>query len=815
MVGREGLEELIEESLRQKPVFESSSTGSAVKKEKKKRNWNITDKLAPLAVALANAGLAAPGNPIYAAPIIGSATYFLADRVFNQASRSKNIVRDYVGHVGEGRSFDVIFEQKLPLSFLFGALNYVNLSSNAAESGELSPFTSTGNTYLDYLKIQQDLTPEIALSVINGFGAYYILSKFQKVLGSEGMSGILNKALAASYRSIRKPHLAIKYLRGTTSLPHSKEKEVLAMLQLGDAHMDLDQIPEAVSVYKKMLVAASRDDDVTGASDWLVRRKSSHDDYASDVYSQLQRAMHYFVDGNLEGAHSVLTDVVREDPENRQLRRMKALFFEATGNNEQANLEMRIYGQLLRRDQGLTYKLLGESRNEVLIPQDETEPMPDVFIKRNTNPSSLEEEVANIQAFSQELPGRLPKVVGQGSEGNYHDIMVESLGTATMTQKAANNMLTLSDIKSVIDLFVDVIAAGERLRARGALNVSEPILADTYSYVMTEAVSRGGDEPVVPNFFETEDGRLSIYFARRLTDLYMAATETFNDVEFSPEYYGTITEGAIALDSILASDQSLNFVYTDFTPRNVLFSDLAGPVSGKIDWESVKIMPAVLELVNIIEFRQLDLQQVPYDQAIEHFIKKFQQEMGVGINRKHFDRLYHAAAVQRHLELIGYRGRDAASNPENLQDQIYHYVSARTHLFDLINQLPKEWKPHYEEPLRNMLGALEKTPILSDAELQRDMEARTRPTNSSERYNFSRMRTKEYWGRVARELSWNYIKKSSTTPTKKPHLPGPNLGMGIFAIGIPTIILSASIYTVLSYEAAKIVMPSLPPLIIP
>ncbi len=740
------LEGLIEESLRQTPSFEKtaiSDNDPASAKVRRSTRQKFRENALPIAIATGNAALSAIESPLYEAAAIGAVTYLLLHATLKFAKSDKRIKQQDLAITlarPAAVRFNDIRSYKVWASAIAGMVTWVAVAAD--EIFGLPPQAQNGaeEFYLELAKQFPSLATETSIGIAAGFGTYVALSGLERLLHPETL-----KALAPK---------SVKRLEQIAFAQHSKEGETSVLLQLGDKYLAAGHEAEAIRAYKRMLKAAARKDTDTGLSDWLTLGKrfqeygkgTSDNPAISATYLKIQQVMHSFVAGNLAQANGTLTELVSAEPENRQLRRLRALFYEATGHVGPAGLEMRIYEGLLRRDPALSFKAVGESRNEVLIPNDETTQMPDVYVKRGKSMASLEDEVNNIKAFSQEIPGRVPKVIRRWSDGERHFISIESLGSHTMLQRAISGKLTRQDMREVVDLLLDVIASGRKLELEGKIKLINPTRKLQYVYSSAEdpagaeVMERLGIERVQPNFSE-ETG--SSYFAHRLIDIFLVKTQAYNGVVFPDEFIKAVIGGALVInDTILKYANGLWFTYSDFTHRNIMFNGLSGGVAGKIDWESLKLLPVLFELVNIFEFYHQNMDSHSHTELTEYFLTGLEKKVGVKADIRAFNWLYRFIAVQRHLELIGYMSRDAATNESYVQAQAYDYLMAKSHLLGAQLSSTNQGK----DILNAMLAAFDSTPILKDAKLQKELELKARRELGPDlAHTVHEMGQKSYW----------------------------------------------------------------------
>ncbi len=807
--GNQSLEELIEQSLSQTLSFDTALAVLQQRgKEKPSLQQRIFEKI-PAAAAVANAALSIPGNPVYTPAAVGAVTYFLSGKAAKIAAGDKRAKHEKTGSDTPSTIYNRLFTFKPYFTTVSLATAFAGSVGYDLHRRQIDLGSGFSDFYSGLFQQLPNLTSEVAFSLVNGLGAYVLLSGLERVLHYESLATAAHIVAAKFDKIIRKPKKAISHLERLANVPHSKEKEVAILLKLGDACLEAGENAEAMNAYKRMLRAAARNDESAGVSDWLVKRVGKNNIHGSSdedvTYTKVQRAMHEFANRNVATANSLLTQAVAAEPRDRQLHRVRALFFEATKNEAAADLEMRIYSQLLRHDPNLAFTAVGESRNEVLV-----DPDGDVYIKRSINKASLDEEVENITAFSRELPGMLPRVIRQGFDGQHHYIELESMGSATMLQKALKGTLTYQDVKSVLDLLVKVLIAGEKLAREGKIRTRDPVSEQTY-YLTIAAVpsvakelSELGVNPELPN---VESG-VPLYFANRITDLFMARIQVSNGVEFDYDYTRKVMEGAAALSIMFMADKSLLGVYTDFTQRNIIFDSLSGNLAGKVDWESVKMLPWLFEVVNIMEFYGPHIAPATSTELFNYVISRIEKGKNVRINRKLLGQRYKAVRPLRHLELCGYRGRDAESNPDNMRAHVFDYLLAKICLFDAIRAVPKELK-QLKPSLEAMLEALEKTPILKDGKLQQEIELELRHhIVPSIPYLLHEAMQGSYWREFFR-LSPKSLANEILHRKKSPYKDSGFALPATFFIGLPSTMAAIAAYVPLSYAAMQKIMPNL------
>lgn len=706
------IESVIEESLKATPLF---SDRNFLQDEK-----TLADRLVPVLVATSATFLSIPGTQLYVPIAVGAATFVLAKQAW--AFRQHNLrVRQQggitAGHAEAPEMFNRLFSAKPYISLIGAALGF---SAGTIASGKVKAYG--WEAYADAAKNIQSLTPEIAYSLATGLGTYVIFGGLERALHPETVKTARSLLSHNAQRKLHNYSQAAASLEAIAQIPHSKEKEAALMLLLGDARLSARRPTEALLAYKAMLTAASREDGLAGISDWVIQAKPEgfsellgEPNDLEQMCTEIGKAMHMVAERNYSAADAALARSIRKNPGNRHLHRMRALLMEATGNHEIATAAMKAYQGILLRDPTVSFRILGESRNEVLVPIDEAEPMPDLYIKRSDSKNSIDEEVKNLEAFSRELPGKIPKVLRTGFDGTKHYVVLESLGHTTLHQRAIAGKLSFSDAKATIDLLLAVIAAGEKLGRLGKINIRESANEPRYTYTMSgNAAAKPflGNDDAMPNI---QDG-INFYFGHRILDLFALRVMASNGVHFDDEYFYQLGRGAVALS--LTLDPTIFSTYSDFTRKNIICGEYAGNVKGKADFENIRRLPAFFELVNILEFYSPTFADVPHEFFFNYFRRRFDALKGVAVNPDIRRTQYEACAVLRNLELVGYRSRDTATNPDNLRAQVYHHLMARNHLESVARKAPERLRL----PMREMLKTLNTRPIMPDASLQRELE---------------------------------------------------------------------------------------------
>jgi hypothetical protein len=114
--------------------------------------------------------------------------------------------------------------------------------------------------------------------------------------------------------------------------------------------------------------------------------------------------------------------------------------------------------------------------------------------------------------------------------------------------------------------------------------------------------------------------------------------------------------------------------YKDANPRNWLVEDDGTVVA--IDFEHRMRLPVVFDLVSLLEFSSVPVPNLIRDRVISHYLTEFYSNNKSPV--KKFTEHYNIAALQRHLELAGYRARD-----RDAKAVAFHIDRAQAYAFGL------------------------------------------------------------------------------------------------------------------------------------
>ncbi len=140
------------------------------------------------------------------------------------------------------------------------------------------------------------------------------------------------------------------------------------------------------------------------------------------------------------------------------------------------------------------------------------------------------------------------------------------------------------------------------------------------------------------------------YYTNRLQTVF--ANQLAARVELTSELRNELDKAGYRVHCELADAQ--RGWYKDANPRNWLVEDNGKVVA--IDFEHRSLLPVQLDLVSLFEFGKASLNDNEREMMLEHYLRVLARKKPV--DREHFRAQYDAAALQRHLELAGYRARD-------------------------------------------------------------------------------------------------------------------------------------------------------------
>ncbi len=684
------LEAMINESLAQKPSFQNGRPFD------KKPGKPLLDFLLPASAAAATAALSFPGNPFYTPPAVGAITYMLTDKAVGLLRESGNFKGESLP-LATSNLYNRVLRIFKPVFSAAAVLSALAFSSTQASGSQT----------------EGSISPELAYAAVSGISAYIVLSGLERVLHSQSLSTTVHLLGARWNRARGQPEKEASHLEQISNVPHSKEKEASLLLRLGNSYLEAGQGIQAIDTHKRFLRSSGREDTSAGPSDWLIRANSN----SNAPEGSVQKAMHEYFHGELESANATLAQAAANEPKNRQLHVIRALFFRATGNDALADRELLIYERLV---QG--YEPFGKTRNIVSVPKDDSSLAPELFAKGSAKRVTLEEELDTITALSGEPPlrpiGQLPPIIETRERGGNLEAVLGSIGDANLKQKTLAGMLTEGDLKKTMDLLVNTTLSLYGLYKQGKIKVHEPMLAETYTYQFGDMLKELGMEATHPNIVNGQ----TLYFSHWINDVFILGVQRYNGINFTDKFSQAVFNGVLALSSKLLEEPRLNLPYSDFTYPNIIVSSTPGDVTGKADFEQIRILPFLLEMVNVLEMYQPNLAQGQFNELFEYALKNLGYGLGQSLDTRVLGKRYHSAATIRHLGLIGYRSRDSVSNPQDVKAQAYHYLMAKMHLADAIGTVERPERA----ALKEMQEQIESTPILNDERQQREIELEIR-----------------------------------------------------------------------------------------
>ncbi len=191
-----------------------------------------------------------------------------------------------------------------------------------------------------------------------------------------------------------------------------------------------------------------------------------------------------------------------------------------------------------------------------------------------------------------------------------------------------------------------------------------------------------------------EEGSLGIeevlespdYFSGRVADIFGAQVPDLKSAERIMQNYWPIENVLNSLPRELYSDRNLKNNLESLMPR-------ANTLPLFTDFEGLRFLPPQIELVNLLEFYAPYLNGRQISDFLHFYVKEAGRE-GILFDEPSFLEGYKYAAVQRHIELCGYRIRDAGSGPgEDAKAAYFHLKRAG----EYIKSICKESKDPLEK----------------------------------------------------------------------------------------------------------------------
>lgn len=345
----------------------------------------------------------------------------------------------------------------------------------------------------------------------------------------------------------------------------------------------------------------------------------------------------------------------------------------ATGNKERAEgwWELALWGQVtLFEDR---FRKVGESRNEVLVFDTElqvlTPPycrgiylrenhvMRNFFVKRSAGGGNISEEFDTTSRFFSVLGNLVAQPVAMTTVAGREYLATKTAGAETLTRalpKLSKRQRT-KKLEEAAKLLARIHAAAQGLEARGELRLAD-VAKDNQDYYLRR---------IEDILFHYDDKDATI-------------TVEEQDRQTIRENYDAITRGL---------DRLPTEYYKDHTLQNIVVNYFGELVA--IDFEGKKKLPPQIDLVTLLEFGAEYINDRQRRKIISTYLQEKEKLTGRMQDFEAFMQAYPCAAVQRHLELIGYRSRDVVGViesgqteriDEEFQRRNYHLEKAEEHI---------------------------------------------------------------------------------------------------------------------------------------
>ena len=278
---------------------------------------------------------------------------------------------------------------------------------------------------------------------------------------------------------------------------------------------------------------------------------------------------------------------------------------------------------------GFTYETVGEYRNEVLrcaVDSPDAEALANLlFFKKSKNPDNLQREFRNLEYFNEFFKGRVTQPIALIEQDDGIASVMFSAGKKNLFQRIIEEGCDVEEKKRLLYGAADFLA---QIHVVGTQAKEELDLGDT--------INEG-------------------YFIERINSVFIdqsrehGTSYDVNEISRLLQNYYVIDDHLIVLERDF---------YKDANPMNWIDSRLGIQA---IDFEGDKLLPCQLDLVSLFEFGENYISRVELDKALEKYVKQKEKLTRKSIDMDEFKLSYHYAAVQRHIELAGYRTRDIST----------------------------------------------------------------------------------------------------------------------------------------------------------
>lgn len=398
-------------------------------------------------------------------------------------------------------------------------------------------------------------------------------------------------------------------------------------------------------------------------------------------------------DSSLKAADALFRMAVQSFREGLIGHVARAAFLRKTRRQASADLEVKISAEIIMKGNPELVEVTEESRNEVFFSGN-------LALKRNKDPEPLRGELSLLERLRGELGQSIIYPLPIYKIGDFYYSLSER-GPETLLELMRQRKARFEDFAQAITLMAKIQKFAMKLYDNGELNFDDAILRVDITKPET------------------------LYFSGRRRRA-IEQIERFNGVKLPESYKDSIIKGMAFVDAELAPISKVLTMYSDRGPKNWL-KQLFGQIQA-LDFEpkSLKLLPPQMDLVNLLEFAEY-LTPQHRQRLIDLYIREFEKEHCIKIDRQEFNRKYEFAGLQWHYERLIYNPEEAAKAkaPERQEakkrEQIYHLAKAREHLDKIIE---REYVKKDDLPAALRAGEELKRPVFADiTEWQRLEEA--------------------------------------------------------------------------------------------
>jgi thiamine kinase-like enzyme len=328
---------------------------------------------------------------------------------------------------------------------------------------------------------------------------------------------------------------------------------------------------------------------------------------------------------------------------------LTAALLEAIGENPYDMYERAISEKI--HEQGLSLEIYNESRNKVHIVRMEQFPEGLFFVKEYADEDTLETELRNSIVFRKYVGECIQRYMAAYSDEDSFTGLFRSAGTLTLDEMIADGSRrrTVKAVRQAAKILAHIHVFGTKIHKKGL-----PPSADAFTPTITDPVAQSDD-------FFTQKIRSTLL-------RYSISTEETGVT--SPTTDRFINAYSEFIRPLASAERDF---YKDHNPRNIIVGE--GGITA-IDFETALILPCLIDLVSLLEFGATYLTDKQKAKAVEDYLTAKERLLQRDIKRVALMKHHGYAKVQRHLELTGYRARDARMAAD---DVVREAESARRH----------------------------------------------------------------------------------------------------------------------------------------